>query len=110
MKYRTTKKATLNNYTCIKVGYCNLQHLLNYENPEAYTSGVNGWGADVYSFGGVAIVTGYAPFGVAADYDTCRKYDEAAAAILYSRRYDYEVENDLLKTLIHEFIDEVLAA
>lgn len=64
MKHKTTEKAIEQNYyKIIKVGYCNLQYLLQYEEPVAYTSGVYGWNADVYDFGNIAIVTGYRPFG-----------------------------------------------
>lgn len=53
MKFRTTKKAIMANYgNVIKVDYCDLQNLLKYESPIAYTAGVYGWNADIYDFGG----------------------------------------------------------
>jgi hypothetical protein len=60
MKYKTTAKELKEGYhTIISVGYCELQFLLKYENPVAYSKGVYGWNFDVYDFEGVAIVTGY---------------------------------------------------
>lgn len=48
----------------ICIGYCDLQYLLRKESRIGYTAGVYGWNADVYDVGnGVAIVTGYRPFG-----------------------------------------------
>ena len=109
MKYKTTKKAINNGFnTVICVGYCNLQHLLNYESASAYTARAEGWAADVYEFGGVAIVTGYAPFGnVRPSYDVIRRYDDQARGILYETR-SYETR-DALRSLIDAFIEEVTA-
>ena len=60
MKYKTTAKALREGYyTIISAGYCELQTLLNYERPIAYSAGVYGWNFDVYEFDGVAIATGY---------------------------------------------------
>ena len=48
----------------IRVYYCDVQHLLRGRDRVAYTAGMYGWNADVYDVGnGVAIVTGYRPFG-----------------------------------------------
>ena len=80
MKFRTTKKAINAGYgTRIEIGYADLQNLLKYKNAVAYTTRPEGWGADIYDFGNVAIVTGYAPFGnFRPDYDMVHRYDEAA--------------------------------
>lgn len=65
MKFKTTQKEIRANYNkIICVPYCGLQILLNYESPVAYTVRREGWAADIYDMGGgIAIVTGYAPFG-----------------------------------------------
>lgn len=109
MKTRTLQKHVRAEFsTIIKVGYCRLQHLLNYENPIAYTTNAYGWAADVYDVGnGVAIVTGYAPFGrVQPDYNLCKDYDARAMNILYSHD-SYETTRDKLRDLIKDFIIEV---
>ena len=109
MKYRTTKKAInegYNNRIC--VGYCNLQHLLNYESPVAYTANSSGWGADIYDFGNVAIITGYAPFGnIRPGYEVCNKYENEAQKIRYDYSIGYEEQKEKLNNLIKEFIKEV---
>lgn len=107
MKLKTTKKDVNNNFkNVICVGYCDLQNLLNYETPIAYTARREGWAADIYQFGNTAIVTGYAPFGnIRPDCKTCRKYEEKAEKLHYS--FDYEVKKKRLQTLISEFIEEV---
>lgn len=73
MKFKTTQKAIRANYNkIICVPYCGLQTLLNYENPVAYTIRHEGWAADIYDMGGgVAIVTGYAPFEIFAHLMNC---------------------------------------
>lgn len=60
MKYKTTAKELKEGYyKIISVGYCELQSLLSYKNPIAYSKGVYGWNFDLYDINGVAIVTGY---------------------------------------------------
>lgn len=64
MKERTTMKYIKQNYKkIINVGYCKLQNFLKHETPKYYTAGVYGWNADIYIFKGIALVTGYRPFG-----------------------------------------------
>lgn len=111
MKYKTTKRDVTNGYTnVIGVSYCGLQTLLRCETETAYTTRREGWGADVYDFGSVAIVTGYAPFGdVRPNYETIRKYEEAAKKIAYNYNLKYEEQKKQLLDLIHEFISEVIA-
>jgi hypothetical protein len=106
MKFKTTEKAIKANYSkIIKVGYCNLQYLLRYETPIAYTCGKVGWKADIYEFNGILIVTGYQPFGnISADYDLCEEYEERAQKIINSRPSRPDTE---LKKLINLFIINV---
>lgn len=108
MKYKTTKREVMNGYaTVICVGYCNLQTLLKYENEAAYTARREGWAADIYDFGPVAIVTGYAPFGnIRPAWDLCRKYEKAAEQIAYNNHLTYEAQKAQLSALIKEFIQE----
>lgn len=110
MKTKTTAKAIRSEYhTIIKIGYCNLQDMLCMDGPEYYTCGVYGWNADIYDMGnGIAICTGYRPFGgVNVDYDTVQRYEKRA----------HEAKRDLwnpdeLKNYLHslqaEFLREVL--
>lgn len=108
MKNRTTQKEVKNSFNrIICVGYCNLQYLLSAETPTAYTARREGWAADVYGFGSVAIVTGYAPFGnVKPDYNTQKQYDNKASEIC-GKVYDWEERKTALRTLIDQFIEEV---
>lgn len=109
MKTKTTQKAVEKNYsTIIEVGYCNLQSLLRFKEPKSYTYGTLGWNADIYDINGIAIVTGYRPFGnISPDYKTCRKYETKAEKL---RNSDIEIEKrqKQLDKLIAEFIAEVL--
>ena len=64
MSMKVTKKSVMENYKCIKVGYCKLDNLTRHLTPIVHTEGVYGWNADIYDVGdGYAIVTGYRPFG-----------------------------------------------
>ena len=107
MKFRTTQKAIRANYNkIICVPYCGLQNLLNYESPVAYTVRREGWAADVYDMGGgVAIVTGYAPFGnIRPSYELRERYETQAEKIRYE--YSYNRRREYLKKLARDFIKE----
>lgn len=108
MKYKTTQKAIKENYNkIIKVGYCNLQSLLKSKTPKSYTYGALGWNADIYDINGIAIVTGYRPFGnIEADYKTCQKY-EAKAEKLDWYELGWEEYNKQINELLKQFIEEV---
>nr|DAK47537.1 MAG TPA: hypothetical protein [Bacteriophage sp.] len=116
MKYKTTKKAVQNNYrNIIRLGAVELYYLLKFTEPNAYTSGVYGWNADVYDFDNVAIVTGYRPFGnITPDYDVVEKYNQLGREI-YEEEHDptkdwneeREEQEKRLNQLINQFIKEV---
>ena len=108
MKFKTAKKAVNEGFrNIICVGYVELQSLLAYTAPIAFTSGVYGWNADIYVIKGVAIVTGYRPFGnIWPDCDICKKYESEADQIIKSV-YNYEECKTALDDLISNFIEEV---
>lgn len=69
----------------IKVPYCKAQNLTRFLDPIAYTSGIYGWSADIYDLGyGVALCTGYKPFGESIDSKFLAELDEKARIIGYS--------------------------
>lgn len=107
MKTKTTQRATKESYKAvIRTGFDYLQDLLSLESPEAYTVRREGLAADIYSFGDVAIVTGYKPFGdFKPKYEVCRKYDSAARKIRAEK--PYPVAKEEIRDLIDEFIREV---
>lgn len=108
MKFKTTQKAIKQGYkNVIIVSYCGLQSLLRRENPIAYTTRTEGWGADIYGFGNAAIVTGYAPFGnIRPSYETNQKYESKARKTI-EQYPSYEIQKRQLSLLIVEYIEEV---
>lgn len=110
MKFRATQKEIKAKFnTIICVPYCGLQTLLNYESPIAYTERREGWSADIYNMGGgVAIVTGYAPFGnIRPSYEVVERYENVAKKVRYDYFLKWEEQREQLKTLQREFIAEV---
>ncbi len=108
MKIQATKKAILNGYSItIRAGYNALQHLLWYEEPRAYTAGMNGWNSDVYEFDGTAIVTGYRPFGDPVPRELAEKYEKVAKEV-HAGGLPYEKKRALLHALARDFIREAL--
>ena len=111
MKYKTTQRAIKEGYSfIIKVSYCRLQTLLAHESPVAYTVRREGWAADIYDMGGgVAIVTGYAPFGnIVPGYEFNREWEEKAEKIRYDYSLSWEAQRDNLKALAREYVKAVL--
>lgn len=109
MKFKTTQKAVKEGYrNIIKVGYCDLQYLLYYKKPVAYTCGAYGWKADIYDINNVAITTGYVPFGnFKPDYELVREYDNKAREIIHNTRFDGN-PREKIDELLNEFIEKVL--
>lgn len=111
MKVQVTKRMIKENYTnIIEVSYCELQHLLRYEDARFYTAGIYGWSADIYEIDrNTVIVTGYSPFGnIRPDYKMVRKYDEKAREIHYDYDKTYEQNRKRLSKLLEKFIKEVV--
>lgn len=110
MKFKTTQKAAKEGYrNIIRIGYCDLQHLLYYQNPVAYTCGVYGWNSDIYEIGrGCAICTGYRPCGdIRVDNKLVREYDSKAREIIRNTKFD-DNPKEKVDELLNEFIDKVL--
>ena len=119
MKFKTTSKAIRKNYPqnyILNIGYCDLQFLLKYESPRAYTSGIYGWNYDLYDIDGIAICTGYRgmPSGKSFDYNLVRKYETKAQKITCRHKKDNQTWEQFLnkqrkdtKKLLNSFLKEV---
>lgn len=107
MKVKVTKKFVNKNFKhVLKIGYCQIPHLLHAQVPHWYIVGVNGWNADIYQVDGVAICTGYRPFGnIEVSYDLIKSYDEMAKDILSE---DTDFKLDRLQCLLSTFIKEAI--
>tara|TARA_R110002020_G_C16034158_1_gene753150 strand:+ start:94 stop:453 length:360 start_codon:yes stop_codon:yes gene_type:complete len=111
MKLKTTKKAIKENtyQNLMSVGYCDLQFLLRFKNPFAYSSGQNGWACDYYELenDGMSYIisTGYSPIGKRLPYDLIKKYEKIARdSIVYNRKITRK--NQRLERLINKFLIE----
>lgn len=110
MKFKATQKEIKANFnTIMYVPYCELANLLSYESPVAYTVRREGWAADIYDMGGgVAIVTGYAPFGnVRPSYELRKRYETQAKKIRYNYSLSWKEQREQLEQLTRAFIEEV---
>lgn len=110
MKYRTTKKAIremIDPVYC--VGYCNIQNLLRFIDPFAYSTRAEGWACDYYYAYDVIISTGYSPIGRKTDYNLCREYDQKALAIWSNYNLTFEQQQEKVEALIEEFVEKLTA-
>lgn len=103
MKLKASKN-DFKNSEVYRIGYCQLQSLLNEKSPFAYSCGVNGWSCDYYQFGSAIISTGYSPIGKEVDYKIVRLY-ESKAQKLYE--LPYEKRNAKREKLLNEFIAKI---
>nr|DAN77055.1 MAG TPA: hypothetical protein [Caudoviricetes sp.] len=108
MKFRTTRTAVKENGGIIlNVKYCGLQSLLRFKEPQAYTSGIYGWNADIYNIDGVTIVTGYRPFGNYHNGDLVAEYEAKAHNIATDYQIDWETRKNDVNKLLDEFVNKV---
>lgn len=103
-KTRTTKKAIKNRYSNIlALGYCELQSLLAYLRPFAYSAGVYGWACDYYRVGDAIISTGYSPIGVRAKYERVKDVERRFKEFCEAHRFEACCEAEALR-LLAEFV------
>ena len=109
MKFKTTRNEIYSNFkNVISIGYCDTQYLLQGKNPIAYNVGYYGWNCDIYDINGVAIVTGYRPFGnIHPDYNVIKKYEDEARKICGDSWGNYQKMLDQTNQLLNQFIKEV---
>lgn len=107
MKLRATQKQIREHYpTIIRIGYCDMQHLLRFENPFAYLTRPEGWACNVYDVDGIAISTGYSPFGnVRPHYALVRAYEENAKEIQCVPTLNIEEMRDKTTALLRELLE-----
>ena len=110
MKLRATKKEMREGYDkVLRIGYCNAQNLLNYEQPFAYSAGRYGWCCDYYDINGVLISTGYSPIeskGMRSDYKRIREYEARAERLRYEVE-DFTVRRQKTRELLEEMLNEL---
>lgn len=103
MKFKTTtKKIKSGHQDYISAGYCDLQYLLNFESPKAYTSGIYGWNYDVYEIEGVLICTGYRGMPGRRAVGI-RDYEGKAMNVLYNPAISDK--RAAVTQLLHDFIE-----
>ena len=110
-KSKTTKIAIKSRYDkIVKIGYCNAQNLLKYEESIAYSTRAEGWACDYYDINGVLISTGYAPIegrNTHSSYDIVKKYDDQAREIACNYSLNYEQQKTQVTALLQDFIKEI---
>lgn len=109
MKFKTSAKELKNGVPekyLRRAGYCDLQALLNYEEPIAYSSGRYGWNFDVYKIGGHYITTGYRGM-VGERANNTELYEKKAEQILYKSGLEYDDKKRMINALLAEFVQQM---
>lgn len=89
-KIKTTMKYINNVWGNVyRCGYCDLQYIMRYEEPQYYNSGVYGWNCDVYCDykRDIAITTGYRNMrGRVIPHEIIDRYSKVAKEIIENGR------------------------
>jgi hypothetical protein len=113
-KVKIRKKEVKKNPWIISVGYCDMQHLLRYYNPIAYSTRREGWACDYYDINhnkehnNIIISTGYAPVdnkNTKFDYKVLREYENKAKSITYDNNIGWDEQKRLINELLNDFIN-----
>lgn len=92
-------------------GYCDLQYIFRYEEPQYYNSGVYGWNCDIYTdyARDIAITTGYRNMtGKRIPDEIIEKYTAEAKAILENTfKVSYEDIKNALDENREAFLTEL---
>ena len=108
MKLKTTnKQIRANFYKVLSIGYCDVQYLLQYKRPFAYTCGVYGWNADFYEIGNFCISTGYRPIGEDVNYNLLMELEKQAKNICLNYELNTETKETQLDELINKLINSL---
>lgn len=112
MKIKVTRKEMKNRFNkIIGIGYCDLQFLLQFADPFAYSTRSEGWACDYYNINGVLISTGYAYLdnkNTKHDYEMIREYDDKARNIIYNHDLPYEEKTNQVMELLNDFVNKCI--
>jgi hypothetical protein len=94
-----------------RVGYCELEYIYRYEEPQYYNSGVYGWNCDIYIdySRDIAITTGYRNMaGKVIPSDILKKYSDIAEDIIKNMRsLPYDEVKTMLDKNKEDFLNEL---
>jgi len=111
-KYRTTKKAIREKYgdaNIYSIGSCNLQFLLKYVSPFAYSVRTEGWACDYYDMGkGIVLCDGYSPIGKKVDFDVMELFDRKAREVWEEYHYtDEDKCEKMITNMLADFVGSI---
>lgn len=92
-----------------RCGYCDLQYIMRLRPADYYNAGVYGWNCDIYTFGDIAITTGYRNMrGLLIPEEIIRKYSDIAKEICNTPfGTDYTALRNALEENAERFIAEI---
>lgn len=109
MKTKMSRRKIKTDYKVYCIGNGNLQYMLNYVRPFAYSTRAEGWACDYYDVGnGIVLCDGYAPIGKKVNFDIMDAFDKKAKEIWEEFHWDDpEKCQKMLKNLIADFVGTI---
>lgn len=105
MKQITAKEVKRTHTRVLQFGYGELHNLLTFQSPYAYTAGIYGWNADVYSYVSTAITVGDRPFGERVKPGTYKPYETMAGLVMADRNLSWEEKEGKVNGLFEDFME-----
>lgn len=105
MKQITAKEVKATHVRTLQFGYGEIYNLLTFKNPYAYTAGIYGWNADVYSYGTTAIMIGYRPTGEKVNPEIYKPYETEAALVIADKNLNWDEKKEKMIGLFEDFME-----
>lgn len=110
MIFKTTKKeiySQIGKKWVFGVDFCELQFLLRYTSPKAYTTGCKVYEiGETYATNGTIITMGYKSFGRRIDNKLINKYERLAEKCCY-RKMDLNKKEKITNFLLKRFVKQI---
>lgn len=105
MKKITAKEVKRTHVRVFQFGCEELHNLLSFRKPYAYTAGVYGWNADVYSYANTALTTGYRPTGEKVNPAIYEPFETMASSVIADRNLSWAEKKEKVSGLFEDFME-----
>lgn len=105
MKKITVKEVKRTHVRVFQFGYGELHNLLSFRKPYAYTAGVYGWNADVYSYANTALMVGYRPTGEKVNPAIYKPFETMAGLVIADNNLNLDEKIEKVDNLLEKFME-----
>lgn len=107
MKKITAKEVKRTHSKVYQFGYGELHNLLSFRKPYAYTAGVYGWNADIYSYASTALTVGYRPIGGKVNPAIYKPFETMAGLVIADKTLSLDEKREKVNNLLDKFMEAI---